>query len=1032
MLPPQQRPGPPAREYPFQIDPFQQTAINALEAGHNVLVAAHTSAGKTVVAEYAFAMGLRDRYRVVYTSPLKALSNQKYRELSQEFGDVGLMTGDVTINPGATCLVMTTEILRSMLYRGAEVVREVGLLVYDEVHYLRDAERGVVWEESIILAPKGCRMAFLSATIPNSAEFAGWVAATHGSPVHVVYTEYRPTPLQHYLFPAGAEGLFMVVDERGVFRDDNFQAAVAALQDSTAAAATAKGSGAGGKGKGQAKTGPGSDIFRLVLMVMARGYDPFIVFSFSKRECEGLALSLAGLDLNSADEAALVEGVFRNAVDVLSEEDQRLPQIGALLPMLKRGIGVHHSGLLPILKELVELLFQEGLLKVLFATETFSTGLNMPAKTVAFTRARKWDGGAFRWLRSGEYIQMSGRAGRRGLDDRGIVILMFDTQMEPSIARDMIKGAADPLVSAFSLRYSQLLQLARTEGTTAEMLLQASFRQWQLRHALPQLEQRLAELSAAKDAVAVPQEEQVTSFAELLESRLRLGEALREAVADPAAALRFLQPGRLLRVDGCPPQPERPLPSLGRYTPPQQPADGDADADAVDGDAAAAAAGCGGAGPEVLSRVDSSVWAVLVNFEKAGKHKQQQRQQQGKLSASSAGDASDDDPGPGARGAAAAAGPRFVMDVLVNVDAKTLPGGAGGSGSHSSSSRGQLPTLLPPGAPGSVAVVLSLPLEHLACLSAVRLKALKDLRSAGARQAGLAAAAEVLARYAAATGSTGSSSSGQPPLLDPQQDMQLSGKEVGRLVSRLEALEGRLAGHALWASKALLPGLVALQHKQGLAAAARAAKKELKAAQGLVLADELKARLRVLRRLGYLDGEGLVTAKGRLAAELASGHDELVLSELLLGGAFAELSPDQLVALCSCFVWSEKSSGSKKLPEALAGPLAALRKAARHVGTAAADAKLGVNVDEFVERFRPELMEACAAWTRGQRFADVLNLAPDVFEGSLVRAVRRLEELMRQVAGALRGIGDNELAGRFDDACARVKRDIIFAASLYL
>uniref|UniRef100_A0A383WJ44 Helicase ATP-binding domain-containing protein n=1 Tax=Tetradesmus obliquus TaxID=3088 RepID=A0A383WJ44_TETOB len=729
MLPPQQRPGPPAREYPFQIDPFQQTAINALEAGHNVLVAAHTSAGKTVVAEYAFAMGLRDRYRVVYTSPLKALSNQKYRELSQEFGDVGLMTGDVTINPGATCLVMTTEILRSMLYRGAEVVREVGLLVYDEVHYLRDAERGVVWEESIILAPKGCRMAFLSATIPNSAEFAGWVAATHGSPVHVVYTEYRPTPLQHYLFPAGAEGLFMVVDERGVFRDDNFQAAVAALQDSTAAAATAKGSGAGGKGKGQAKTGPGSDIFRLVLMVMARGYDPFIVFSFSKRECEGLALSLAGLDLNSADEAALVEGVFRNAVDVLSEEDQRLPQIGALLPMLKRGIGVHHSGLLPILKELVELLFQ---------------------------------------------------------------------------------------------------------------------------------------------------------------------------------------PGRLLRVDGCPPQPERPLPSLGRYTPPQQPADGDADADAVDGDAAAAAAGCGGAGPEVLSRVDSSVWAVLVNFEKAGKHKQQQRQQQGKLSASSAGDASDDDPGPGARGAAAAAGPRFVMDVLVNVDAKTLPGGAGGSGSHSSSSRGQLPTLLPPGAPGSVAVVLSLPLEHLACLSAVRLKALKDLRSAGARQAGLAAAAEVLARYAAATGSTGSSSSGQPPLLDPQQDMQLSGKEVGRLVSRLEALEGRLAGHALWASKALLPGLVALQHKQGLAAAARAAKKELKAAQGLVLADELKARLRVLRRLGYLDGEGLVTAKGRLAAELASGHDELVLSELLLGGAFAELSPDQLVALCSCFVWSEKSSGSKK------------------------------------------------------------------------------------------------------------------------
>jgi hypothetical protein len=274
---------------------------------------------------------------------------------------------------------------------------------------------------------------------------------------------------------------------------------------------------------------------------------------------------------------------------------------------------------------------------------------------------------------------------------------------------------------------------------------------------------------------------QVSSFAELLESRLRLGEALREAVADPAAALRFLQPGRLIRVDSFPPQPDRPLPSLGQYQQQQQQQQVDEAAagqdKAVDGqvkqedeDKVAAAAGCSGAGPEVLSRVDSSVWGVLVSFEKAGKHKQQQA---GKLSASSAGDASDDDPGPSSSRGGAAAGPRFVIDVLVNVDAKSLPAGAGGSGSYSSS-RGQLPTLLPPGAAGGIAVVLSLPLEHLAALSAVRLKALKDLRSAGARSAGLAAAAEVLARYAAAAGSKSKgSSSGQPPLLDPQQDMQV-------------------------------------------------------------------------------------------------------------------------------------------------------------------------------------------------------------------------------------------------------------------
>ena len=228
--PPPPRPGPPAREYPFSVDPFQQTAINCLEAGHSVLVAAHTSAGKTVVAEYAFAMALRDKQRVVYTSPLKALSNQKYRELFEEFQDVGLMTGDVTINPNASCLVMTTEILRSMLYRGSEVVREVQLLVYDEIHYLRDAERGVVWEESIILAPKTARFAFLSATIPNALEFAEWIASIHRSPCHVVYTEYRPTPLQHYVFPSGGDGLYLVMDERGAFRDEAFGKSGAALQ----------------------------------------------------------------------------------------------------------------------------------------------------------------------------------------------------------------------------------------------------------------------------------------------------------------------------------------------------------------------------------------------------------------------------------------------------------------------------------------------------------------------------------------------------------------------------------------------------------------------------------------------------------------------------------------------------------------------------------------------------------------------------------------------------------------------------------
>ncbi|KAL4426270.1 hypothetical protein ABPG77_009885, partial [Micractinium sp. CCAP 211/92] len=527
-LPPPPHQGPPAREYPFKLDPFQQTAVNALEARHNVLVAAHTSAGKTVVAEYAFGMALRDGAKVVYTSPLKALSNQKYRELQEQFGDVGLMTGDVTINPNASCLVMTTEILRSMLYRGSEVVRQLALVVYDEVHYLRDKERGVVWEESIILAPKDVRFAFLSATIPNSREFADWVAKTHGSPCDVVYTDYRPTPLEHYIFPAGGDGLFLVVDNRGTFRQDNFQKAVAQLQD---AEVSDKAGGGGSKGKkGGAKDArpkDESDIYKIVRMISERNFDPCIVFSFSKKECEALAAQMVGMDLNEDHEKKLVEGIFSSAVDLLSEDDRKLPQIGGVLPMLRRGIGVHHSGLLPILKEIIELLFHEGLLKVLFATETFSTGLNMPAKTVVFTNVRKFDGGSFRWIRSGEYIQMSGRAGRRGLDDKGVVILMMDTRLDPPVAKDMIKGAPDFLYSEFHLTYSMLLNLLRVEGVDPETLMSRSYRQFQLERGLPALEERVQRLEAERDAIQVDQEEKVKEFLALSQQLEKLRGEIR-------------------------------------------------------------------------------------------------------------------------------------------------------------------------------------------------------------------------------------------------------------------------------------------------------------------------------------------------------------------------------------------------------------------------------------------------------------------------------------------------------------------------
>lgn len=343
--------------------------------------------------------------------------------------------------------------------------------------------RGVVWEETIILLPDKVRYVFLSATIPNAMQFAEWIVNLHHQPCHVVYTDFRPTPLQHYFFPAGADGIHLVVDEKGVFREDNFQKAMSTIaenkgDDPANALANRKGKGKDKKFNKGANKGP-SDIFKIVKMIMLRSYNPVIVFSFSKRECEANALQMSKMAFNDDSEKEMVSKVFNSAIEMLSEEDRQLKQIQNLLPLLRRGIGIHHGGLLPILKETIEILFQEGLLKVLFATETFSIGLNMPAKTVVFTSVRKFDGIDTRWVTPSEFIQMSGRAGRRGLDERGIVIMMVGEEMEPAVAKEIVRGEQDRLNSAFHLGYNMILNLMRVEGISPQFMLEKCFYQFQ-------------------------------------------------------------------------------------------------------------------------------------------------------------------------------------------------------------------------------------------------------------------------------------------------------------------------------------------------------------------------------------------------------------------------------------------------------------------------------------------------------------------------------------------------------------------------
>lgn len=283
-------------------------------------------------------------------------------------------------------------------------------------------------------------------------------------------------------------------------------------------------------------------------MIMIKNYNPVIIFSFSKRECESLALQMSQLSFNDDSEKEMVEKVFKNAITSLSDEDSDLPQITHILPLLRRGIGVHHSGLLPILKEVIEILFQEGLIKVLFATETFSIGLNMPARTVVFTKLRKFDGKEQRWVSPSEFVQMSGRAGRRGLDDRGIVILMIDEKMEPHVARDIVKGEQDRLNSAFYLGYNMMLNLMRVEGISPEFMLEKCFFQFQNTAGVSTLEKELQDLKNEKAQLVIEDESTVREYYDLRQSLDQYAKDMRDVINHPNYCLQFMQPGRLVKV----------------------------------------------------------------------------------------------------------------------------------------------------------------------------------------------------------------------------------------------------------------------------------------------------------------------------------------------------------------------------------------------------------------------------------------------------------------------------------------------------
>ncbi|KAJ2779895.1 Antiviral helicase ski2 [Coemansia javaensis] len=968
-----------ARAFPFELDVFQKRAVYHLERGDSVFVAAHTSAGKTVVAEYAVALSQLHMTKTIYTSPIKALSNQKFNDFSQTFGEdnVGILTGDVKIRPEAPCLIMTTEVLKNMLYRGADVLRDVEFVVFDECHYINDIERGVVWEEVIIMLPQHVSVILLSATVPNTREFAEWVGRTKKRDIYVISTTKRPVPLEHYLYVGkkldgssdGEKGLAKIVDQTGTFNSAEWRDAYNAVNKPSASAGRGGGSSSsGGRGRGRGAGGQGvvrlggratterqgtTRWVHLVSLLRSQALLPAVVFAFSRKKCEEYAGSLRNLDFLGDSRRSQVHIFVDRCLKRLKPEDRALPQIVAMRDLLKRGIGVHHSGLLPIIKEIVELLFARGLVQCLFATETFAMGVNMPAKCVVFSGLRKHDGRSFRDLLPGEYTQMAGRAGRRGLDKTGVVIIDASSEVPDSVTlHAMILGPATRLESQFYLTYTMILNLLRAKQLRVEEVIKRSFGESATQGKAPEHEQRLLQVKARLDGLpplgcAICEDDiagyyGTASALGRLTARLHMKAAHRPPTESSAAALAATAfcPGRLAVVSCFP----RAVLAV------------------------------------VVKKlaVDGSQFACVVL-----------------------------DPPPGAASALARGAPPYPIADLPALLARL--------------NRPDPRYALCP-IPTSSVIVL---------LDAVVKQALPGAGAAAvAQQPSHETLSPVPPALAAAIRSALDGLCGRSaPAEFPWHRIRVL--EFQELVCERARLAAGAEGFQCCACPDLASHFLSVHERALLQAELDELTLEL-SDQNLDLLPDYRLRLDVLKDLGYVDEMGNVQLKGRVACEMNSA-DALVMTELVLDNTLAQLEPEEIIGLISAFVCSERDEPAdlmERMPAALRGARERVMEACRRVGAIQAAYGLPVSVEEYQREFRFGLMEVAYEWARGLSFLNIAALT-EAQEGIIVRCIIRIADVLKNVMSAAMLIGDTELKLRLHAASELIRRDIVFAASLY-
>ncbi|MFT4258740.1 DEAD/DEAH box helicase [Microbacterium sp.] len=496
----------------FDLDPFQIAGCHALERGRSVLVAAPTGAGKTIVGEFAIHLAMQTPGdKAFYTTPMKALSNQKFRELVDVYGadEVGLLTGDTNINGSARIVVMTTEVLRNMIYADSEALRDLRYVVMDEVHYLADRFRGAVWEEVIIHLPQHVRLVSLSATVSNAEEFGDWLDTVRGD-TEVIVSEIRPVPLEQHVLVR--DDLLPLFDERAGLATTTVNQELVRMRSFTGstydsngrAQAYSSGRHAGrsvqrpqrGGRRPNARRIERSDRPEVVQLLDRANLLPAIFFIFSRVGCDAAVQQVrrSGLRLTSVEERAEIRAIVAERTRSLQDEDLGVLGYFEWVDNLERGVAAHHAGLLPAFKEVVEELFQRKLVKVVFATETLALGINMPARTVVLEKMEKFNGEARVAITSGEYTQLTGRAGRRGIDVEGHAVVQWSEGIDPQAVAALASRRTYPLNSSFRPTYNMAVNLIDLFGKErARQILESSFAQFQADRAVVGLARQVRE-----------------------------------------------------------------------------------------------------------------------------------------------------------------------------------------------------------------------------------------------------------------------------------------------------------------------------------------------------------------------------------------------------------------------------------------------------------------------------------------------------------------------------------------------------------